>query len=68
VVPSVKHQRFKDLVEIRWWRGLDLNQRRRAPTDLQSVPFSRSGTPPTRERDFSHLPAVVNEGYACAAE
>ena len=30
----------------RWWRGLDLNQRRRAPTDLQSVPFSRSGTPP----------------------
>ena len=29
-----------------WWRGLDLNQRRRTPTDLQSVPFSRSGTPP----------------------
>ncbi len=31
-----------------WWRGLDLNQRRRAPTDLQSVPFSHSGTPPRR--------------------
>ena len=29
-----------------WWRGLDSNQRRRAPTDLQSVPFSLSGTPP----------------------
>jgi hypothetical protein len=25
---------------------LDLNQRRRAPTDLQSVPFSHSGTHP----------------------
>src|SRR5690606_4954127 len=31
-----------------WWRGLDSNQRRRAPTDLQSVPFSHSGTPPNR--------------------
>jgi len=30
-----------------WWRGLDSNQRRRAPTDLQSAPFSHSGTPPT---------------------
>jgi hypothetical protein len=29
-----------------WWRGLDLNQRRLSPTDLQSVPFSHSGTPP----------------------
>lgn len=28
------------------WRGLDSNQRRRKPTDLQSVPFSHSGTPP----------------------
>ena len=35
--------------EISWWRGLDSNQRRRAPTDLQSVPFSHSGTPPHRE-------------------
>ncbi|CAH2599891.1 protein of unknown function [Rhodovastum atsumiense] len=25
---------------------MDSNQRRRAPTDLQSVPFSHSGTPP----------------------
>ena len=29
-----------------WWRGLDSNQRRRKPTDLQSAPFSHSGTPP----------------------
>ncbi len=29
-----------------WWAGLDSNQRRRKPTDLQSAPFSHSGTPP----------------------
>lgn len=29
-----------------WWRGLDSNQCRRKPTDLQSAPFSHSGTPP----------------------
>ena len=29
-----------------WWRGLDSNQRRRTPADLQSAPFSHSGTPP----------------------
>ena len=29
-----------------WWRGVDLNHRRRTPTDLQSVPFGHSGTPP----------------------
>ena len=34
------------LVGFRWWRGLDSNQCRRKPTDLQSAPFSHSGTPP----------------------
>ena len=29
-----------------WWRGLDLNQRRRLPADLQSVPFGHLGTSP----------------------
>ena len=29
-----------------WWAGLDSNQRRRKPTDLQSVPFDRFGTDP----------------------
>src|SRR5690606_13100842 len=29
-----------------WWAGLDSNQRRRKPTDLQSVPFNHSGTYP----------------------
>ena len=38
------------IVAAGWWRGLDSNQRRRAPTDLQSVPFSHSGTPPRGER------------------
>ena len=34
---------------LSWWRRLDSNQRRRKPTDLQSAPFSHSGTPPTHE-------------------
>ena len=29
-----------------WWRGEDSNLRRRQPTDLQSAPFGRFGTPP----------------------
>jgi hypothetical protein len=32
----------------RWWAGLDSNQRRHTPTDLQSVPFNHSGTYPCR--------------------
>ena len=36
------------LSECRWW-GMDSNHRRRKPTDLQSAPFSHSGTPPERE-------------------
>ena len=36
-----------------WWRRLDSNQRRRKPTDLQSAPFSHSGTPPRRTAEFS---------------
>ena len=36
-----------------WWRGMDSNHRRRKPTDLQSAPFSHSGTPPLSENaDF----------------
>ena len=30
----------------RWWRGLDLNQRRENPADLQSAAIDRSATPP----------------------
>jgi hypothetical protein len=29
-----------------WWRGKDSNLRKRQLTDLQSAPFSHSGTPP----------------------
>jgi hypothetical protein len=32
-----------------WWAGLDSNQRRHTPTDLQSVPFNHSGTYPRRQ-------------------
>ena len=31
---------------LRGWWMLDLNQRRLAPADLQSAPFSHSGNPP----------------------
>jgi hypothetical protein len=30
----------------KWWRGLDLNQRRVAPADLQSAAIDRSATSP----------------------
>src|SRR5262249_40055828 len=30
----------------KWWTGMDSNHRRREPTRLQRVPFSRSGTRP----------------------
>ena len=32
--------------------GMDSNHRRRKPTDLQSAPFSHSGTPPSRENEI----------------
>ena len=31
------------------WRGKDSNLRRRKPSDLQSDPFGRSGTPPENQ-------------------
>jgi hypothetical protein len=31
---------------MRWWRGLDLNQRTLARADLQSAAIDRSATPP----------------------
>jgi hypothetical protein len=36
-----------------WWRGEDSNLRRPQPTDLQSVPFDRSGTSPVSLSSFS---------------
>ena len=35
------------------WAGLDSNQRRRKPVDLQSTPFGHFGTYPLRERPYS---------------
>ena len=35
---------------------MDSNQRRRKPTDLQSAPFSHSGTPPQRTDDYGGTP------------
>ena len=39
----------------RWWRGLDSNQRRRTPADLQSAPFSHSGTPPPSQPSLTGI-------------
>jgi hypothetical protein len=33
------------------WRGKDSNLRRRKPSDLQSDPFGRSGTPPLKSSE-----------------
>ena len=43
-------QSSSDLRQNLWWRGMDSNHRRRKPTDLQSAPFSHSGTPPEEMR------------------
>ena len=32
--------------ELKWWRGIDSNNRRLTPADLQSAPFGHSGTTP----------------------
>ena len=49
-----------------WWRGLDSNQRRRAPADLQSAPFSHSGTPPhVSNRRVGNRRALLPSGGAC---
>jgi hypothetical protein len=44
-----------------WWRRLDSNQRRRKPTDLQSAPFSHSGTPPGNRKLWPVGKSVSNE-------
>jgi hypothetical protein len=33
----------------KWWRGIDSNNRRLTPADLQSAPFGHSGTTPKQE-------------------
>ena len=43
-----------------WWRGLDSNQCRRKPTDLQSAPFSHSGTPPKNSIVAAFLRSKTN--------
>jgi len=36
--------------EQKWWRGKDSNLRRHKSTDLQSVAFDRSATPPNSQK------------------
>ena len=42
-----------------WWRGEDSNLRSLTATDLQSVPFDRSGTPPLRARARPRTKRIV---------
>lgn len=43
-----------------YWRGKDSNLRRRKPSDLQSDPFGRSGTPPQIEPEFCLMLMVMS--------
>src|SRR3974390_3094101 len=47
-----------------WWREEDSNLRSRTTTDLQSVPFGRSGIPPGRTvlNPFSNLNVFAGAG------
>jgi hypothetical protein len=49
---------------VTWWRGLDSNQRKVSLTDLQSVAFDRSATPPLTVCTvaFWRLAAGLGEG------
>ncbi len=42
------------------WAGLDSNQRRLSPMDLQSIPFSHSGTDPLGNLDYTRSLAKIN--------
>jgi hypothetical protein len=53
VTPHPERQYTFEKTVFAWWRRLDSNQRRRKPTDLQSAPFSHSGTPPRRTAEYS---------------
>jgi hypothetical protein len=49
-----------------WWRGMDSNHRRLPPTDLQSAPFNRSGTPPNPELAVGLEPTTCGLQIRCA--
>ncbi len=63
---------YARIVEGREWRGKDSNLRRRKPSDLQSDPFGRSGTPPENQtcilrdgkRDVKHW--IINHFFRLA--
>src|SRR5580698_2950174 len=48
-----------------WWRRLDSNQRRRKQTDLQSAPFSHSGTPPSENCGLWANGLTVSTAHEC---
>ncbi len=46
--PNILKQKPIIWTIFNWWRGKDSNLRRRKSTDLQSVAFDRSATPPLK--------------------
>ena len=64
--PNVKSH-SQNLV-FAWWRRLDSNQRRRKPTDLQSAPFSHSGTPPRRTGEYNTADSCQPGSASCASK
>src|SRR5919106_2095091 len=45
---------------MRWWRGLDSNQRTLARADLQSAAFNHSATSPDCAGQMASAPQTVN--------
>lgn len=48
-VLPLNYARIPTILHNLMWRGKDSNLRRRKPSDLQSDPFGRSGTPPLNQ-------------------
>ena len=44
------YTRMNKLLMKKWWRGIDSNNRRLTPADLQSAPFGHSGTTPNTKK------------------
>ena len=49
--------------ELEQWAGLDSNQRRRKPVDLQSTPFGHSGTYPITDWLSPAVPGVAAKAH-----
>lgn len=53
----------------KWWRGIDSNNRRLTPADLQSAPFGHSGTTP-KNLIYRNIRSngPIDEKWSCSQE